>query len=211
MPARLPDVSGLLALLDRFRTPKRSGLPGGSATEEEIAFAEKDSPIKGNVLLRALGQNSPPPPPPPPLLPLLLFLLSLSPPLLPPPSPSRWKAQEVASPLLLLFLFIEGVIDLTVAFASPQIQDTVELPLHTPCRFVFAAAVNLSLFWVPEVAGFASPLMVAVSHPVQAHAGRRLRLSFDGRPVPTHAGGFASPLMTPLPLLYPSFGKQLAT
>ncbi|RYC86111.1 hypothetical protein BFJ63_vAg11013 [Fusarium oxysporum f. sp. narcissi] len=47
MPARLPDVSGLLALLDRFRTPKRSGLPGGSATEEEIAFAEKDSPIKG--------------------------------------------------------------------------------------------------------------------------------------------------------------------
>ncbi|EMT65883.1 hypothetical protein FOC4_g10007998 [Fusarium odoratissimum] len=116
-----------------------------------------------------------------------------------PPAFSRFKTGSRAS------------IDLTVAFASPQIQDTVELPLHTPCRFVFAAAVNLSLFWVPEVAGFASPLMVAVSHPVQAHAGRRLRLSFDGRPVPTHAGGFASPLMTPLPLLYPSFGKQLAT
>ncbi|RKK13047.1 hypothetical protein BFJ68_g587 [Fusarium oxysporum] len=47
MPARLPDVSGLLALLYRLRTPKRSGRQGGSATEEEIAFSEKDSPIKG--------------------------------------------------------------------------------------------------------------------------------------------------------------------
>ncbi|RKL13359.1 hypothetical protein BFJ70_g15942, partial [Fusarium oxysporum] len=47
MPARLPDVFGLLALLVRFRTPKRSGLSGGSVTKEEIAFAEKDSLIKG--------------------------------------------------------------------------------------------------------------------------------------------------------------------
>ncbi|EXM27080.1 hypothetical protein FOTG_06489 [Fusarium oxysporum f. sp. vasinfectum 25433] len=76
MPARLPDVSGLLALLDRFRTPKRSGLPGGSATEEEIAFAEKDSPIKGERIapgpwpeFSSSPSSSPPSPslPPPPL------------------------------------------------------------------------------------------------------------------------------------------------
>ncbi|KAF5657596.1 benzoate 4-monooxygenase cytochrome P450, partial [Fusarium denticulatum] len=47
MPDQLPDVSGLLALLERYRAPKRTGLPGGFATEEEIAFAERDSPIKG--------------------------------------------------------------------------------------------------------------------------------------------------------------------
>ncbi|RKL24762.1 hypothetical protein BFJ68_g763 [Fusarium oxysporum] len=46
----------------------------------------------------------------------------------------------------------------------------------------------------PEVAGFASPLMVAVSHPAAAISG-----------------GFTSPWMTPLPLLYSSFKKQLAT
>ncbi|RKK13553.1 hypothetical protein BFJ66_g3579 [Fusarium oxysporum f. sp. cepae] len=63
-----------------------------------------------------------------------------------------------------------------------------------PCCFVFAAAVNLSLFQAPEVAGFASPLMVAVSHPAAAISG-----------------GFTSPWMTPLPLLYSSFKKQLAT
>ncbi|KAM5375140.1 hypothetical protein ACJA88_007805 [Fusarium oxysporum] len=75
MPARLPDVSGLLALLDRFRTPKRSGLPGGSATEEEIAFAEKDSPIKGERIApgpwpefsSSPSSSSPPSPSLPPL------------------------------------------------------------------------------------------------------------------------------------------------
>ncbi|KAJ4161700.1 hypothetical protein NW765_016870 [Fusarium oxysporum] len=113
MPARLPDVSGLLALLDRFRTPKRSGLPGGSATEEEIAFAEKDSPIKGEPL-----------------------------------------SEGFASPLMV----------------------AVSLPTPT------------------HAGGFASPLTVAVFHPTAALSG-----------------GFTSPLMIPLTLLYPSFGKQLAT
>ncbi|SCV44091.1 uncharacterized protein FFB14_08156 [Fusarium fujikuroi] len=77
MPARLPDVSGLLALLDRFRTPKRSGLPGGYATEEEIAFAQKDSPIKGERIAPGpwpdfsspSSSSSPPSPTLPPLPP----------------------------------------------------------------------------------------------------------------------------------------------
>ncbi|KAF5619979.1 hypothetical protein F52700_11299 [Fusarium sp. NRRL 52700] len=87
MPARLPDVSGLLALLDRFRTPKRSGLPGGSATKEEIAFAEKDSPIKGEYIAPGPWPDfSSPPPPPLLLLPLFLHSLLLPPP--PPPLPS---------------------------------------------------------------------------------------------------------------------------
>ncbi|PNP83467.1 hypothetical protein FNYG_03030 [Fusarium nygamai] len=46
MPDRLSDGSGLLALLERYRH-QGDGLPGGFATEEEIAFAESDSPIKG--------------------------------------------------------------------------------------------------------------------------------------------------------------------
>ncbi|KAF5543753.1 hypothetical protein FNAPI_9595 [Fusarium napiforme] len=78
MPARLPDVSGLLALLDRFRTPKRSGLPGGAATEEKIAFVEKDSPTKGERIAPGpwpdsssspSSSSSPPSPSLPPLPP----------------------------------------------------------------------------------------------------------------------------------------------
>ncbi|KAH7472973.1 hypothetical protein FOMA001_g12152 [Fusarium oxysporum f. sp. matthiolae] len=78
---------------------------------------------------------------------------------------------DIASPLRLpnfFFLFQhwgQSQHRFAVAFASPQ---AVELPLHTPCHFVFAAAVNLWLFWVPEAAGFASPLMIAVSHPAAA-------------------------------------------
>ncbi|KAF5573372.1 hypothetical protein FPANT_12420 [Fusarium pseudoanthophilum] len=61
MPDQLPDVSGLLALLKKFQTTKWSGLPGGFATEEEIAFAQKDSPIKGErrALERKELQKSP--------------------------------------------------------------------------------------------------------------------------------------------------------
>ncbi|KAL4732306.1 hypothetical protein ACLX1H_001319 [Fusarium chlamydosporum] len=47
MPARLPDLGRLLALLERFLAPKGPGLPGGTMTVEEIERYEKGSPIKG--------------------------------------------------------------------------------------------------------------------------------------------------------------------
>ncbi|KAM0558471.1 hypothetical protein ACHAPJ_004662 [Fusarium lateritium] len=47
MPPRFPNIDDLLALLRVLLAPKGSGLSGGTVTEEHLAFAEKDSPVKG--------------------------------------------------------------------------------------------------------------------------------------------------------------------
>lgn len=51
MPPKLPNLDRLLALLEEYLAPSESGaLSGGLATEEEIAAAEKDSPVKGEAV-----------------------------------------------------------------------------------------------------------------------------------------------------------------
>ncbi|KAJ4250572.1 hypothetical protein NW762_011830 [Fusarium torreyae] len=70
MPPRFPTIDDLLALLRVFLAHKGSGLSGGTATEAEIAFAEKDSPVKGEDVPPGPWPTSPsaaaaPPPPPP--------------------------------------------------------------------------------------------------------------------------------------------------
>ncbi|KAF5687067.1 benzoate 4-monooxygenase cytochrome P450 [Fusarium circinatum] len=42
-----PKIDRLLALLERYLTPKGSGLPGGTATQADVDAAQKDSPDKG--------------------------------------------------------------------------------------------------------------------------------------------------------------------
>ncbi|EXK88789.1 hypothetical protein FOQG_08080 [Fusarium oxysporum f. sp. raphani 54005] len=42
-----PNIDRLLALLERYLTPKGSGLPGGTATQTDVDSAQKGSPDKG--------------------------------------------------------------------------------------------------------------------------------------------------------------------
>lgn len=74
MPVRPPPYDRLRALLERYLTSKSGAdhpLPGGQITREELDFAEKDSPVKGQRLRPGLipddtaAAASPPPPPPP--------------------------------------------------------------------------------------------------------------------------------------------------
>jgi hypothetical protein len=72
MPPRFPKIDDLLALLRVFLAHKGPGLSGGTATEAEIAFAEKDSPVKGEDIPPGPWPTSPaaaaaPPTTPPPL------------------------------------------------------------------------------------------------------------------------------------------------
>ncbi|WKT45070.1 hypothetical protein QSH57_009923 [Fusarium oxysporum f. sp. vasinfectum] len=44
-----PNIDRLLALLERYLTPKGSGLPGGTATQTDVDSAQKGSPDKGGA------------------------------------------------------------------------------------------------------------------------------------------------------------------
>ncbi|RSL76708.1 hypothetical protein CEP51_009711 [Fusarium floridanum] len=67
-----PNLDRLLALQEEYLAPKELGLPGGIATEEELVWAEKDSPVKGEFitegpwpsLAAAVTTASSTPPPP---------------------------------------------------------------------------------------------------------------------------------------------------
>ncbi|KAF5552111.1 hypothetical protein FMEXI_3009 [Fusarium mexicanum] len=187
MPDRLPDVSGLLALLERYRTPKRSGLPGGFATEEEIAFAERDSPIKGEHLQgisRNFQDNSPG-------ASIAWFMIerqyenqrNCPRATLRMPCPASCHAFRITDSLLngQLFKFsatASAVVGQSQHVASPQIHGAVELPPHMPYSFIFAAPINLPssrYLRTYRPGGLVSLLMVAISYPVLT----TLYLSFE--------------------------------
>ncbi|KAI8402906.1 hypothetical protein FOFC_16335 [Fusarium oxysporum] len=60
-----PNIDRLLALLERYLTPKGSGLPGGTATQTDVDSAQKGSPDKGepttHTLHMAYATRQPPP------------------------------------------------------------------------------------------------------------------------------------------------------
>ncbi|KAM0315037.1 hypothetical protein ACHAPQ_011671 [Fusarium lateritium] len=71
MPARLPNLAHLMALLEKFLAPLGPGLPGGTMTNAEIERQEKGSLVKGEPATdeawdAAVAAASPPPPPSPP-------------------------------------------------------------------------------------------------------------------------------------------------
>ncbi|KAF5535762.1 benzoate 4-monooxygenase cytochrome P450 [Fusarium mexicanum] len=60
-----PKIDRILALLERYLTLKRPGLPGGTATQADVDAAQKDSPDKGEpttYALRAVYATRQPPP-----------------------------------------------------------------------------------------------------------------------------------------------------
>ncbi|KAM0213581.1 hypothetical protein ACHAQI_004228 [Fusarium lateritium] len=69
MPARLPNLAHLMALLEKFLAPLGPGLPGGTMTNAEIERQEKGSLVKGepatdeawDAAVAAAAAASPPP------------------------------------------------------------------------------------------------------------------------------------------------------
>ncbi|KAH6969337.1 hypothetical protein DER45DRAFT_532970 [Fusarium avenaceum] len=65
MPPRAPDLTDLLALLERYLHPVGVGFPGGTATQRDLSLMEKDCPVKGELIAPGPWPLLPSPPPPP--------------------------------------------------------------------------------------------------------------------------------------------------